>query len=80
MKNFFQLFSRRNEEPVKKYYDLEKQRPAIRCSICTGEQVACMRSRSTGKLHEVMFLRIPEDLEVFCRNYGVRPEDLRKVY
>ena len=74
------LFKKTRETPPLPDFPAAEYEPVIRCSICTGEQVACMRSRSTGKLHEVMFLRSPEDLETFCRNYRVRPEDLRKVY
>ena len=63
-----------------KTYDKEKTKPAIRCSICTGEQVACMRNRRTGKLQELMLLRTPADLERFCRQYGLEPEKLKRVY
>ena len=74
------LFRKTRETPPLPDFPAADYEPVIRCSICTGEQVACMRSRSTGKLHEVMFLRSAEDLELFCRNYRVRPEDVRMVY
>ena len=61
-------------------YDAEKLTPAIRCSICTGEQVACMRERESGRLHELMLIRDEEDLDRFCERYGIRREALRKVY
>lgn len=79
MINFFQLFSRRNEEPVKKHYDPEKQKPAIRCSICTGEQVAGFQDLKTGKFLEIQLLRRPEDLEQFKKEYGIA-EDPKKFY
>ena len=54
--------------------------PVIRSSICTGEQVACMQEKATGQLHEVMLIRNAEDLERFCAGYGVKAEEIRKVY
>ena len=61
-------------------YPPEEYEPVIRCSICTGEQVACMRSRETGKLHEVMLLRSEKDLQDFCGMYALSPSDIRKIY
>ena len=58
----------------------EEYEPVIRCSICTGEQVACMRSRSTGQLRELMLIRTAADLEEFCRGYQLRAEEIRKIY
>lgn len=67
----------RPEVPV---FSLEEYEPVIRCSICTGEQVACMRSRATGQLREVMLLRTAADLEDFCRSYGLQAETIKKIY
>ena len=53
--------------------------PAIRCSICTGEQVAGFRNPETGKFEEVMLLRTPEDLEWFRGKYGITGE-IEKIY
>ncbi len=58
----------------------EEYEPVLRCSVCTGEQTACMREKATGKLREVQLIRSPRDLEDFCRSYGVKREDIRKVY
>lgn len=74
------LFKKAKEPASLPDFPAEAYEPVIRCSICTGEQVACMRERSTGKLHEVMFLRTSSDLEDFCRAYRVRLEDIRKIY
>ena len=54
--------------------------PVIRCSICTGEQTLCARDKSTGKLHELMLIRDPAELEGFCRENGIQPESIEKVY
>ncbi len=60
-------------------YPLSLFEPVIRCSICTGEQVACMRDRRTDHLVELMLIRTPSDLELFCRKYGVKGE-IRRIY
>ena len=51
--------------------DKEKVKPAIRCSICTGEQVAGFQDKETGRIEEVMLIREEADLENFCRMYGI---------
>ena len=53
--------------------------PAIRCSICTGEQVAGFRHADTGRFEEVMLLKTPGDLERFREEYGIRGE-IEKIY
>ena len=55
------LESTRYDVP-KKHYDPEVEEPVIRASICTGEQVACMRNRETGQLREIMLIRDEGDL------------------
>ena len=71
------LFSRKKERVPE--FPPEKFEPVLRCSICTGEQVACMREREGGKLREIMLIRDEDDLETFRKNYGVTGE-IRKVY
>ena len=73
------LFSPKKEEPVRKHYDPETQKPAIRCSICTGEQVAGFQDLKTGKFLEIQLLRRSEDLEQFKKEYGIT-EDPKKFY
>ncbi len=70
-------FSRKKESPPA--FPAEKYEPVLRCSICTGEQVACMREREGGKLREIMLIRDEEDLERFRKLYGVTGE-IRKIY
>ena len=60
-------------------YDPEKQKPVIRCSICTGEQVAGFRRLDTGKMEEIMLLRNEEDLRLFRQRYGITGE-IEKIY
>lgn len=60
-------------------YDRERMAPAIRCSICTGEQAAGFRDRISGRFEEVMVIRSPRDLDEFCKTYGVS-EPIEKIY
>lgn len=74
------MFGRKRKESELPAFPPENFEPVIRCSICTGEQVACMRNLQTGHLQELMLLRTPEDLDSFCRQYRVEPNQIRKVY
>lgn len=51
----------------------------IRCSICTGEQVAGFRRLDTGAFEEIMLLRGAEDLRQFREIYGIT-EEIEKIY
>lgn len=73
----FSLFSRKKTE--KKVLNKPEGTPAIRCSICTGEQVAGFLNRETGRFEEVMLLRTPEDLAQFREKYGITKE-IGKIY
>lgn len=59
-------------------FDKETQRPILRCSICTGEQVAGFKEIRTGKFQEVMVIRNDQDLDDFRKMYGI--EDVPKEY
>ena len=61
-------------------YPPERFEPVLRCSICTGEQVACMRDKETGRLQELMLIRTRDDLECFCRSCGISADSIKKVY
>ena len=74
------IFRKHRQEPALPQFSPEEYEPVLRCSICTGEQVACMRNRATGQLREVMLIRSDGDLEDFCRRYQVPREEIRKVY
>jgi len=63
------MFGKRKIE--KKTYDVETQKPVIKCSICTGEQVAGFKDIHTGKFEEVMLIRDEKDLENFKGMYGI---------
>ena len=59
-------------------YDKEHEVPALKSSICTGEQTAGFLNLETQKFRDVMLIKSPADLEVFKRTYGV--DELKKIY
>ena len=72
------LFSRKKREyPKVPDGDYEL---VLRCSICTGEQVLCAREHQTGRLLELMLIRGPAELEGFCMENNISPEEIQKVY
>ena len=74
------LFGKKRESAPALRFSPEEYEPVIRCSICTGEQVACMRHRETGQLREVMLLRDEADLAEFRRICGLAEGEIRKIY
>lgn len=68
---------KQKETPVVAY-DPAQQKAVIRCSICTGEQVAGFQDVRTGRFEEVMLIRDQADLLHFKERYGV--EEITKIY
>ena len=62
----------RKKQLVKKEYDRANQKPVLRCSICSGEQVAGFKNIHTGQWEEVMLIKNEEDLETFKRMYDLK--------
>ena len=46
-------------------FDKDSQTAVIKCSICTGEQVAGFKNNSDGHFTEVMVIRSEKDIELF---------------
>lgn len=61
-------------------YSKEEYEPVLRCSICNGEQVLCLRDKLSGELQELMLIRSPSDLREFCSANGISPDSIRKIY
>lgn len=70
----------RKKEKEKGTYDRENQRPVIRSSICTGEQVAGFKDIRTGKFTEVMVIRDQKDMDEFTGKYDISISDIRKEW
>lgn len=69
---------KRTKENELKSFDPEKQKPILRCSICTGEQVAGFKDLATGKFEDIMLIKSPKDLETFKKTYHIT--DITKEY
>ena len=71
------MFGKKKTIPSQQY-DPAHYRAVIRCSICTGEQVAGFKENATGKFHEIMLIRNAADLNEFKKNFGV--DEITKDY
>ncbi len=72
-----ELFHKKVTEPLT--YDHMRLEPAIRCSICTGEQVAGFCDRHTGRFEEITLIKTDADLDAFRQKYGIQGE-IRRFY
>ncbi len=72
------MFTFRKKTPIRKSYDAKNQLPVLRCSICTGEQVAGFKDLRTGKFEEIMLVRSEQDLNQFKAMYGI--DEVKKEY
>jgi len=72
------LFRKKKEQAS---YDSQSKRPVIKCSICTGEQVAGFQNIHNGTFEDVMLIRGKEDMKAFWEKYGI-PQDaeINKIY
>lgn len=66
------------KKPVVRQFDQETYRPVLKCSICTGEQVAGFKDINSGKFEEVMLIRNEKELDAFMQLYNVK--DIVKEY
>lgn len=68
-----QMFKTKKQKKAydKKIYDSENYRPVLRCSICTGEQVAGFKNVHTGKFEEVALIRNSRELDDFMEQYDI---------
>ena len=73
------LLFHRKAEKRREGYDAAEKTPVIRCSICTGEQVAGFRRKSDGSFEEVMLIRSEGELRQFRELYGIEG-DIEKIY
>lgn len=49
----------------------ESHKPILKCSICTGEQVAGFKDINTGAFTEVMLIKDGKDLDRFMEMYDL---------
>ena len=61
----------RKKPVVTEQFDKENYRAVLRCSICTGEQVAGFKNIHTGEFHDIMLIKNADDLDTFQEMYDV---------
>ncbi len=61
-------------------YDKTGKVPIIRSSICTGEQVAGFKDRTTGRFQELMLIRDDRDLQEFMQRYQVEAGEIEREW
>ena len=61
---------RRGKKVQRVPYDPELQKPVIRASICTGEQVGGLKDLRTGRFTDIMLIRGDADLRTFQAMVG----------
>ena len=73
------MLFRQKKQAAVSAYNREELTPVIRCSICTGEQVAGFQNNKTGHFEEVLLIRDAQDLESFRSHYGIT-EEIKHIY
>ena len=74
------MFGRKKKVEGSVSWNRDEEHPAMRCSICTGEQVAGLKNRAGG-FRELMLIRNEEDLTIFRRMLGLGEEEtIEKFY
>ena len=53
MKSIFSMKKSRHENRFPADFDRELYKPVLKCSICTGEQVAGFKNLATGSLRKL---------------------------
>lgn len=76
MLSVFSFKKQQNKAPLS--FDREIYKPVLRCSICTGEQVAGFKNLNTGKFEEVTLIKNEKDLTEFMNRYGI--SEISKEY
>ena len=74
------MFGKKDKHKTTVFYDKETQKPVLRCSICTGEQVFGFRNKETGKFEEVSLIRNDKELKELLGQYGIAQDEVEKVY
>lgn len=78
MKSIFSRKKNRHENSFPADFDRQLYKPVLKCSICTGEQVAGFKNLTTGKFEEIMLIRNETELVSFKEQYGI--SELGKEY
>lgn len=78
MKSIFPKKKSKHKNVFPADFDRQLYKPVLKCSICTGEQVAGFKNLTTRKFEEVMLIRNEKELASFKELYGIN--ELGKEY
>lgn len=73
------MFGKKKASP-RLSYDSVRLRPVIKSSICTGERVAGFVDNESGRFEDIMLVRGEEDLQKFCDLYGLKSDEIGKIW
>lgn len=59
-----------------KKFDSSLYKPVLHKSICTGEAVLGFKAVNGGKFIDICLVRSDKDISDFCREYGLKREQL----
>lgn len=65
------MFGKKKQTMPTVEYNPKTQKAVLRCSICTGEQVAGLKDINTGKFVDVMVIKNDVDLDKFMKMYNL---------
>ena len=72
------IFRKKRPAPIP--FDPEKEEPAIKKSICTGEATVGFVDRATGHFRDIQVVTTPLDIADFCRRTGTDPNSIKTIY
>ena len=58
----------------------DKYELVLRCSICSGEQILCMKDRETGEKQELMLIKSFDELKEVCEANHIDPTTVKKEF
>ena len=74
------MFWKKKEKTILSW-DKEGTYPAVRCSICTGEQVFGFKDVHSDEFHEVALIRSDAELLQAAQEYGITDlKEIRRFY
>lgn len=65
----------KKKQPQTVAYDKDNWKPVLRCSICTGEQVAGLKNLHTGEFKAGTLIKNEKELKQFMAQYGIEKID-----
>lgn len=65
------MFKKNPKNPTVIQFHPESHKAILKCSICTGEQVAGFKDINTGTFVEVMLIKDGKDLDKFMEIYDL---------